>query len=65
MHKAVHNLARLTFPPSVSLAYGGTRSNHPDRFKHISNQCNAHKFSFSPRTMQSQRPFPKGTPCQL
>lgn len=65
MHKAVHNLAHLIFPPSVNLAYGDTRSNHPYRFRHISTHGNAYKFSFSPRTMQSQWPFPKGTPYQL
>ena len=33
MYKAVHNLAHLTFPPSVNLAHGGTHSSHPYKFR--------------------------------
>ena len=64
MYKIVRDLAHLILRPST-LAYRGTRSNNPERFRHISAHSNAYKFYFSPRTIQSQLLFLKGTPYQI
>ena len=57
----VHNLAHLSFPPSVNIAYDGTRSNHPYKFRDIVAHGNAYNFSFFPRPTAAQLLCSKGT----